>query len=62
MPPIRDEKTRKELIKAVNSGVIDIVTSDHCPIDIDNKKTDFENAFFGSTGLESCFWCIKFNI
>ena len=59
MPPIRDEKTRKELIKAVNSGVIDIVTSDHCPIDIDNKKTDFESAFFGSTGLESAFGALN---
>ena len=59
MPPIRDEKTRKELIKAVNSGVIDIVTSDHCPIDIDNKKTDFENSDFGAIGLESSFGALN---
>jgi len=59
MPPIRDEKTRKELIKYVNDGSIDLVTSDHCPIDIDNKKTDFENSFFGSTGLESSFGALN---
>ena len=59
MPPIRDEKTRKELIKYVNDGTIDLVTCDHCPIDIDNKKTDFENSFFGSTGLESSFGALN---
>jgi dihydroorotase len=59
MPPIRDEKTRKELIKNVNDGSIDLVTCDHCPIDIDNKKTDFENSFFGSTGLESSFGALN---
>lgn len=59
MPPIRDEKTRKELIKYVNDGSIDLVTCDHCPIDIDNKKTDFENSFFGSTGLESSFGALN---
>ena len=59
MPPIRDEKTRKELIKYVKDGSIDLVTCDHCPIDIDNKKTDFENSFFGSTGLESSFGALN---
>ena len=59
MPPIRDEKTRKKLIKYVNDGSIDLVTCDHCPIDIDNKKTDFENSFFGSTGLESSFGALN---
>ena len=58
-PPIRDEKTRKGLIKAVNTRTIDIVTSDHCPIDIDNKKTDFENSDFGAIGLESAFGALN---
>ena len=59
MPPIRDEKTRKELIKNVNDGSFDLVTCDHCPIDIDNIKIDFENSFFGSTGLESSFGALN---
>lgn len=59
IPPIRDEKTRKELKKFVIDGTIDLVTCDHCPIDIDNKKTDFENSFFGSTGLESSFGALN---
>ena len=58
-PPIRDEKTRKGLIKGVEKRVIDCVTSDHIPVDIDNKKTDFENSDFGAIGLESSFGALN---
>ncbi len=58
-PPIRDEKTRKGLIKGVETRIIDCVTSDHIPIDIDNKKTDFENSHFGAIGLESSFGALN---
>ena len=58
-PPIRDEKTRKSLIKGVESRIIDCVTSDHVPVDIDNKKTDFENSDFGAIGLESAFGALN---
>ena len=30
-----------------------MVTSDHNPIDIENKKLELENSLFGSIGLES---------
>ena len=59
LPPIRSEIHRKALIKAVNDGTIDFVTSDHTPIDIDNKKTDFVSSLFGSTGLESLFGALN---
>ena len=59
MPPIRDERHQKALVKGVSDGTIDFVTSDHSPIDIDNKKTDFENSLFGSTGLESIFGALN---
>jgi len=58
-PPIRDEKTRKSLIKGVENRIIDCVTSDHIPVDIDNKKTDFENSDFGAIGLESSFGALN---
>ena len=58
-PPIRDEKTRKSLIKGVENRIIDCVTSDHIPVDIDNKKTDFENSDFGAIGLESAFGALN---
>ena len=33
-----------------------MVTSDHLPIDLENKKTDIENAKYGTIGLESIIW------
>ena len=55
LPPLRTEKDRLALVKGVKSGLIDLVTSDHCPIDIENKKTDIDNAEYGTIGLESFF-------
>lgn len=54
-PPLRTEKDRKALIKGLKDGVIDMVTSDHNPIDVENKKVEFDNALPGSIGLESAF-------
>jgi len=54
-PPLRTEKDRLALINGVKKGVIDMVTSDHNPIDIENKKTDIDNAISGTIGLESFF-------
>jgi len=31
------------------------VTSDHSPIDVEQKKVEFDNAQYGSLGLESTF-------
>ena len=36
-------------------GTIDMVTSDHCPISIEDKKVEFDCAEFGTIGLESAF-------
>lgn len=55
LPPLRTEKDRLALVKGVKDGVIDLVTSDHCPIDVENKKTDIDNAEYGTIGLESFF-------
>lgn len=55
MPPIRDENNRKGLIDGILNGTIDAVSSDHTPIDIDNKRCEFEKAKFGMIGLETVF-------
>lgn len=55
MPPLRTESDRKALIKGLKEGTIDGVTSDHNPIDVEHKRTEFDHAMFGSIGLESCF-------
>ena len=54
-PPLRTEKDCKALRKGISDETIDIITSDHNPIDIENKKLEFENALDGTIGLESLF-------
>ncbi len=54
-PPLRTENDRKALIKAVKDGTIDMITSDHNPIDIEHKKMEFDLAKNGTIGLESAF-------
>ena len=55
LPPLRTLKDVKALIKGVNDGVIDMITSDHNPIDIEHKKVEYNAAKFGTIGLESLF-------
>ncbi|WP_026777470.1 dihydroorotase family protein [Polaribacter sp. Hel_I_88] len=54
-PPLRTKDDIKALQKAVKSGVIDVITSDHNPIDIEHKKVEFSEAKDGVIGLESAF-------
>lgn len=59
LPPLRIKKEAKALIEGLKDGSIDMVTSDHNPIDIENKKVEFENAMFGTIGLESAFGALS---
>jgi len=54
-PPLRTETDRKALIAGVLDGTIDMITSDHNPIDIEHKKMEFDLAKNGTIGLESAF-------
>lgn len=54
-PPLRTEEDRKALIDGVLDNTIDIITSDHNPIDIEHKKMEFDMAKNGTIGLESAF-------
>lgn len=58
-PPLRTKKDSKALQKGIKSGVIDIITSDHNPIDIEHKKVDFNEAKNGVIGLESAFGAVN---
>ncbi len=55
LPPLRSKEDCKALQKALKDGVIDLVTSDHCPIDVEEKRVEFDRAAFGTIGLESAF-------
>lgn len=58
-PPLRTNKDCKALQKGIKSGIIDVITSDHNPIDIEHKKIEFSEAKNGTIGLESAFGAIN---
>ncbi|OIQ36990.1 MAG: dihydroorotase [Bacteroidetes bacterium MedPE-SWsnd-G1] len=58
-PPLRTEKDINALIKGLENGTIDMITSDHNPIDIEHKKVEFNNAKSGTIGLESLFGAVN---
>ena len=58
-PPLRTETNRKALLKGILDNTIDCITSDHNPIDIENKKMEFDLAKNGTIGLESTFGALQ---
>ncbi|MCB0687957.1 MAG: amidohydrolase family protein, partial [Saprospiraceae bacterium] len=58
LPPLRSEENRQALITAVKDGIIDIITTNHRPVDIELKKVEFPYASFGISSLETAFGCI----
>ena len=54
-PPLRTETDRKALIEAVLDNTIDVITSDHNPMDVEHKKMEFDLAKNGTIGMESAF-------
>jgi len=54
-PPLKTENDRQALLNGVLDGTIDLITSDHNPIDIEHKKMEFDLAKNGTIGLESAF-------
>tara|TARA_B100000795_G_scaffold267637_1_gene252913 strand:- start:2750 stop:4006 length:1257 start_codon:yes stop_codon:yes gene_type:complete len=58
-PPLRTKEDIKALQKGIKSGEIDVITSDHNPIDIEHKKVEFSEAKDGLIGLESAFGAVN---
>ncbi len=53
LPPLRTKSDVKALLQGIKDGTIDMVTTDHSPMDVEHKKVEFDNALFGTLGLES---------
>ena len=51
-PPLRSTGDRDALRRALVSGAINALCSDHTPVDDDGKQTPFDEAEVGATGLE----------
>jgi len=58
-PPLRTQEDIDALILGLKDGTIDMVTSDHNPLDIELKKIEFDFASCGTTGLESAFGALN---
>ena len=53
IPPLRPEADRVKLINALKSNVIDIISSNHVPIEAKEKNLKFKEASSGVIGLET---------
>jgi len=52
-PPLRTENDRLAVIKALRSGLIDVIATDHAPHSLNEKMQEMEYAPFGIVGLET---------
>lgn len=52
-PPLRTQQDKNALIEGIKDGTIDMVTSDHNPLDIERKKVEFDNATPGTIAQEA---------
>jgi len=58
-PPLRTQEDVDALIEGVKDGTIDMVTGDHNPQTIEEKKVEFDHANYGTIGLESAFGALN---
>lgn len=55
LPPLRSKKTITALIRGVKNGIVDAISSDHTPEDIEEKMKEFDFAAFGTINLQTSF-------
>lgn len=55
LPPLRSAADREKLLELVLAGHVDMVTSDHTPLTVEQKDVEFDQAIPGTIGLESAF-------
>ncbi len=55
LPPLRDSSDVKALVKGLQDGTIDVINSNHIPLEEEAKKVEFLHADFGTISLETTF-------
>ncbi|CAI8283711.1 MAG: Dihydroorotase [Owenweeksia sp. TMED14] len=55
LPPLRLKSDREALWKGILDGTIDMIASDHNPMDIESKELEFGKAEFGVSTIEHTF-------
>ncbi len=58
-PPIRSEKDRQALIKAVRDGTIECIITDHAPHSREEKSKGLAGSSMGVVGLETSFAAVN---
>lgn len=54
-PPLRTQQDQQALIEGLKDGTIDCISTQHTPLNIDEKNVEFEYAQNGMIGLETAF-------
>lgn len=54
-PPLRTSRDQKALLKGIQEGTIDILSSQHIPLDTESKRLEFEYALPGMANIEYTF-------
>jgi dihydroorotase len=54
-PPLRNHDDQQALIDGLKDGTIDCISTQHTPLNIDEKNVEFEHASFGIIGLQTAF-------
>lgn len=52
-PPLREDADRRALVQAVADGTVTVLATDHAPHAPEEKAVPFEDAAFGSIGLDT---------
>ncbi len=55
LPPLRSKSDQSDLWKGLSDNTIDIIVSDHHPLNPELKDLEFQNAGFGAISLETAF-------
>ncbi len=52
-PPLRDERHRDAIWRALSSGIVDVLGSDHAPHTLDEKAKPYPASPSGMTGVQT---------
>jgi dihydroorotase len=52
-PPVRDKRHRDALWQAINSGLVDVIGSDHAPHTLEEKEKSYPQSPSGMTGVQT---------
>ena len=58
-PPLRTKEDKAALIKGIEDGTVDCISSHHIPQDWDGKTVEFENAKAGIASIETTFAAVQ---